>query len=85
MKFISTVTMMLDIKFKASELIYKCAFSNEIFVKISSQKAKLANPKSDRMYSNQQKAVSLLRQILKLFLAKHLATARRSGMFHKFH
>ena len=44
---------MLDAKFEASELVDKCRFSNEIFAMISSQKAKLANPKSDRMYSNQ--------------------------------
>ena len=74
--------MMLDTKFKANELVYKCRFQNEIFVMSSGRKAKLANPKSDWMYSNQQKAVSLLSRILKQFLAKHLAIALRSGLFH---
>ena len=76
---------MLHTKFETSESIDKLRFSNETFVMISDRKAKLANPKSDRMYSNQQKAFSLLSQILKRFLAKHLATARRSGKFHLFH
>ena len=66
---------MLDTNSKASELIYKSRFSNEIFVMISGRKAK------DRMYSNQQKAVSLLSQISKRFLAKHWARALRSGKF----
>ena len=76
---------MLHTKFETSESIDKLRFSNETFVMISDRKAKLANPKSDRMYSNQQKAFSLLSQILKRFLAKHLATDRRSDKFHQFY